>query len=111
MLFMHYLSLYNPLLYISHSRETEYSKMDAKMISHKINPTPTIAHSKPRLIKPKQNFVVGVLARPSDNIGEETLKKTNVYKDNWFDKLAINHLSKSVQAATGSFFFYLPYIY
>ncbi|XP_004495151.1 beta-carotene isomerase D27, chloroplastic [Cicer arietinum] len=75
--------------------------MDAKMISHKINPTPTIAHSKPRLIKPKQNFVVGVLARPSDNIGEETLKKTNVYKDNWFDKLAINHLSKSVQAATG----------
>lgn len=28
--------------------------------------------------------------------------KTNVYKDNWFDRLAINHLSKSVQEATGS---------
>ncbi|XP_020990681.2 beta-carotene isomerase D27, chloroplastic-like [Arachis duranensis] len=47
--------------------------------------------------KSKSPFVVGVLARPAENIAQET----NVYKDNWFDHLAINHLSKSVQASTG----------
>ncbi|XP_058746021.1 beta-carotene isomerase D27, chloroplastic [Vicia villosa] len=70
--------------------------MDAKMITHNMSLTPTLAHWNLRL-KPKPTFVVGVLARPT----EETLSKTHVYKDNWFDKLAINHLSKSVQAATG----------
>ncbi|KAL1329707.1 beta-carotene isomerase D27, chloroplastic [Arachis hypogaea] len=47
--------------------------------------------------KSKSPFVVGVLARPAENNAQET----NVYKDNWFDHLAINHLSKSVQASTG----------
>ncbi|MED6173745.1 Beta-carotene isomerase d27, chloroplastic, partial [Stylosanthes scabra] len=47
--------------------------------------------------KSKAPFVVGVLTRPAENISQET----NVYKDNWFDHLAINHLSKSVQASTG----------
>ncbi|XP_027353345.1 beta-carotene isomerase D27, chloroplastic-like [Abrus precatorius] len=44
--------------------------------------------------------VVAMLRRPSDDIRGET-GKTNAYKDNLFDRLAINHLSKSVQAATG----------
>jgi beta-carotene isomerase len=76
--------------------------MDAKMIAHNISLTPTLSQWRSLRLKPKHTFVVGVLARPSDNIAEETLKKTNVYNDNWFDKLAINHLSKSVQAATGN---------
>ncbi|WJX12079.1 Beta-carotene isomerase d27, chloroplastic [Trifolium repens] len=75
--------------------------MDAKMIAHNMSLTPTLSQWRSLRLKPKHTFVVGVLASPSDNIAEETLKKTNVYNDNWFDKLAINHLSKSVQAATG----------
>ncbi|KAJ9172023.1 hypothetical protein P3X46_015313 [Hevea brasiliensis] len=38
-------------------------------------------------------------SKPVDNIAELTRK--TVYNDNWFDQLAINHLSRSVQAATG----------
>ncbi|OAY49784.1 beta-carotene isomerase D27, chloroplastic [Manihot esculenta] len=38
-------------------------------------------------------------SKPADKVRELTRK--TVYNDNWFDKLAINHLSKSVQAATG----------
>lgn len=79
-----------------------YSQMDSKMIAHNMSLTPTLAQWKKLRLKPKHTFVVGVLARPTDDISEETLRKTNVYKDNWFDKLAINHLSKSVQAATGN---------
>lgn len=49
--------------------------------------------------------IVSVLRKPSNHdITEETAK--SVYKDNWFDLIAINHLSKTVQAATGS---YIPF--
>jgi len=54
-------------------------------------------------------YIVAVLRKPSNHdITEETAKSTttNVYKDNWFDLIAINHLSKTVQAATGS---YIPF--
>ncbi|KAE9589181.1 putative beta-carotene isomerase [Lupinus albus] len=47
--------------------------------------------------KSKQPCVVGVLTRPATGEAAET----NVYKDSWFDHIAINHLSKSIQAATG----------
>ncbi|KAJ1385531.1 hypothetical protein SESBI_41596 [Sesbania bispinosa] len=73
------------------------------MFAQSMSPTLTLAHWKMRR-KPEHPYVVGVLTRPTDNniSGEkETLRKTNVYKDNWFDNLAINHLSKSLQAATG----------
>jgi beta-carotene isomerase len=65
----------------------------------------------------KQSSVVAVLTRPADNIGraaEEISVKpadsiagitknttTTVYNDNWFDRMATDHLSKNVQAATG----------
>lgn len=71
------------------------------MIAHSNSLTLTSSHWKLRH-KPERAFVVGVLTRPAENIAEET-RNTNVYKDNWFDHLAINHLSKSVQASTGSF--------
>ncbi|XP_038717784.1 beta-carotene isomerase D27, chloroplastic [Tripterygium wilfordii] len=56
--------------------------------------------------------VLAVLTRPSENTSQITDKssvkqandsagKTSVYNDNWFDKMAINHLSKSIQAVTG----------
>lgn len=80
----------------------------------------TLPHRSNTPNKLKQSSVVAVLTRPADNIGraaEEISVKpadsiagiakkttTTVYNDNWFDRIAINHLSKSVQAATGSFF-------
>lgn len=81
--------------------------MNAKMITHNMSLTPTLAHWNLRLKPKKATFVVGVLARPT----EETLSKTHVYKDNWFDKLAINHLSKSVQAATGNNCFRVKFVF
>jgi len=38
--------------------------------------------------------MVAMLRTPSDSITEET-RKVNAYKDNLFDRLAINHLSKA----------------
>lgn len=57
--------------------------------------------------------VVSVLRNTSNrNINEETTNNSTstVYKDSWFDLVAINHLSKSVQAATGSFLYTLLYL-
>ncbi|XP_061338139.1 beta-carotene isomerase D27, chloroplastic-like [Gastrolobium bilobum] len=73
--------------------------MDARMVAQSQSPTLTLVHRNLRL-KPKHPSVVAVLTRPTDDIAGET-RKTNVYKDKWFDHLAINHLSKSVQASSG----------
>ena len=76
--------------------------MEAKVFLHKRSSTSTLALAQRRLKrKPEYPTVFGVLTRPADDIKIET-RKTNVNKDNWFDRLAINHLSRSVQAATGS---------
>ncbi|XP_060180800.1 beta-carotene isomerase D27, chloroplastic isoform X2 [Lycium barbarum] len=40
-----------------------------------------------------------VLAKPPAS--NQSHSNYNVYKDNWFDHLAINHLSQSIQATTG----------
>ncbi|CAL2280746.1 unnamed protein product [Prunus armeniaca] len=61
--------------------------------------------------------IAAVLTRPAENINIATGKsrtiiipadvvtgaeeKSRVYNDNWFDRMAINHLSQNVQAATG----------
>ncbi|KAK3036884.1 hypothetical protein RJ639_031502 [Escallonia herrerae] len=55
--------------------------------------------------KPKHYpLVLAVLTRPTDN-AERSLTATTstktVYSDNWFDRLAIHHLSQSVQDAIG----------
>lgn len=79
--------------------------MEANVFRHNMISTPTLTIK----CKPEhRSSVVAVLSfrRPNsddnNNITGET-RKTNVYKDNWFDRLAINHLSKSLQAATGSY--------
>lgn len=62
-----------------------------------------------RIIKPETSCVVAVLARPAETRNAkpkqlerkaEVVQKT-VYNDGWFDQIAINHLSQSVQDATG----------
>lgn len=58
-------------------------------------------------------YVVSVLRNTSKHdISDETTNNSTsiVYKDSWFDLVAINHLSKSVQAATGSFLYTLLYL-
>ncbi|CAL0320558.1 unnamed protein product [Lupinus luteus] len=70
--------------------------MDANILAQSRSSTICLAQWKLKG-KRKQPCVVGVLTTPTT--GEAA--KTNVYKDSWFDHLAINHLSKSVQAATG----------
>ena len=80
------------------------TQMEAKFFAYNKNPTLTSAHWKVIKRKPEPPSVVAVLTRPSDDIAAREATKTNpVYKDKWFDRLAINHLSKSVQAAIGSF--------
>ncbi|KAJ9188067.1 hypothetical protein P3X46_003462 [Hevea brasiliensis] len=82
--------------------------MEAKFLSIPSLPLPrhlpNLHHSPVYavLTRPLEN-ITGVkekkTSKPADNIMELTRK--TVYNDNWFDQLAINHLSRSVQAATG----------
>lgn len=62
--------------------------------------------------------VVAVLARPAETRNAkpkqlerkaEVVQKT-VYNDSWFDQIAINHLSQSVQDATGLFIYLSIYL-
>ncbi|KAK2359273.1 beta-carotene isomerase D27, chloroplastic [Trifolium repens] len=67
----------------------------------------TLSSTHYNLIKHKPQhppYIVSVLKKPSNHdISQETTKNSipNVYNDSWFDLLAINHLSKTIQAATG----------
>jgi len=70
--------------------------MDAKLVALCRSPTLTSAHWKP-----KYHCVVAVLPRSADEISGET-SKTKVYKDTFFGHIAINHISKCLQEATGS---------
>lgn len=85
--------------------------MEANVLRKNMISTLTSTHYDLFKHKPQHPpSIVCVLKRPSNHdIPNETTKhSTNVYKDSWFDLLAINHLSKSVQAATGSFHTLLP---
>lgn len=88
----------------------------------------TLAHSRHahEHNKLRHCSIAAVLTRPAENINIATGKsrtiiipadvvtgaeeKSRVYNDNWFDRMAINHLSQNVQAATG-FTFVLPFIF
>ncbi|KAL4366224.1 hypothetical protein GQ457_05G002950 [Hibiscus cannabinus] len=86
--------------------------MDAKLISQGRCPTAT---SSRRVDKQRRRPVHAVLERPRESLATERLRlrlrlklkpadskaATSVHNDNWFDLLAINYLSQSLQAATG----------
>ncbi|KAJ7972729.1 beta-carotene isomerase D27, chloroplastic-like [Quillaja saponaria] len=76
--------------------------MDIKVFSHIRCPVSTLPRRSLRLQYPC--VVAAVLTGPAvpadQDITRET-RKINVFNDSWFDRLAINHLSRSVQAATG----------
>ncbi|KOM35081.1 hypothetical protein LR48_Vigan02g123100 [Vigna angularis] len=69
--------------------------MEAKLVAQCKTPTLISPHWKP-----KSPCVVAVLARPAADVSGQT-RKTNVYKDSFFDHIAINHMSKCLQEATG----------
>ncbi|KAG4981916.1 hypothetical protein JHK87_026665 [Glycine soja] len=71
--------------------------MEAKLVAQCKSPTLSLAHRKPK----HPCVVVGVLARPVDEISGEARKTNHVYKDGLFDRITINYLSKCVQEATG----------
>ncbi|KHN03832.1 hypothetical protein glysoja_011061 [Glycine soja] len=70
--------------------------MEAKLVAQCKSPTLSLAHRKPK----HPCVVVGVLARPVDEISGEARKTNHVYKDGLFDRITINYLSKCVQEAT-----------
>ena len=75
--------------------------MDAKLVTqHRSH----VWAGKRGMHKPRSSpSILAVLARPADNL--TLVKETpSLLTDNWFDRIAINHLSQSVQATTGSFY-------
>ncbi|KAL7172487.1 hypothetical protein ACSBR2_032055 [Camellia fascicularis] len=47
--------------------------------------------------------ILSVLKRPTNHVVEKQSSSTTVdYNDNWFDLIAINHLSHCLQSTTGS---------
>ncbi|XP_023534253.1 beta-carotene isomerase D27, chloroplastic-like isoform X1 [Cucurbita pepo subsp. pepo] len=58
-----------------------------------------------RKLRRKANCCVAVLTGAAERGGNEGTRNLNtVYTDNWFDKLAIDHLSEAVQATSGHIF-------
>lgn len=58
-----------------------------------------------RKLRRKANCCVAVLTGAAERGGNEGTRNLNtVYTDNWFDKLAIDHLSEAVQATSGDSF-------
>lgn len=74
--------------------------MDAKLLLvHTWSPFSTSTRRR-YTCKPVSSPVLSVLTRPTEAITDEATK-TSVYNDNRLERIAINHLSQSVQASTG----------
>lgn len=54
--------------------------------------------------------IVAVMTRPTENLERLTSSKTE-YNDSWFDRIAINHLSRSVQETIGLLLHFHAHIY
>ncbi|KAI6674808.1 hypothetical protein NL676_002714 [Syzygium grande] len=88
--------------------------MEARLLHQSMSPFMP-ARDRPRCRrakKPLRSPVLAVLTSPAGKIAEVVEKATTTirpeedaivtkYKDNWFDLVATNHLSRSVQAAIG----------
>ncbi|KAK6940758.1 Beta-carotene isomerase D27-like, C-terminal, partial [Dillenia turbinata] len=69
------------------------------------NPLPNRRLVVQKPYKNKSSVVLGILARPADDVrapSKQEAAALTVYKDNWFERLAIHHLSRSVQSTIGS---------
>lgn len=89
--------------------------MEAKLLPQSRSPIGGCLISRRVRNKQRRSSIVGVLARPApENIAAAITEKlmlkpvetktetTSVYNDNWFELMAINYLSQTLQSATGS---------
>ncbi|CAA2974234.1 beta-carotene isomerase D27, chloroplastic-like isoform X2 [Olea europaea var. sylvestris] len=75
--------------------------MVAMLVHQCISPLPARVDRR-NMQKPRHYpFISYVLTKPRTCTEITSDESKNVYKDNWFDLLAINHISKSFQASTG----------
>ncbi|KAH7863734.1 hypothetical protein Vadar_021386 [Vaccinium darrowii] len=75
--------------------------MEARLVMHNSSPFPTQARRTDMRQGKQCMSIVSVLTRPvDDQVGKLSSLKT-VYKDNLFDRIAINYMSQIVQASTG----------
>lgn len=78
--------------------------MDLRVIQDTTVILPTMMNNNKMKLRRKNILCVGVLTRSAEGeVIEETRKTKTVYTDNWFDKIAIDHLSQAVQATSGFF--------
>ncbi|WRX08956.1 Beta-carotene isomerase D27-like, partial [Theobroma cacao] len=98
-------------LYLT-SKQQKGENMEAKLLPQSRSP---IATALRRKHKQGCSPILAVLASPAENIAgitekltlkpaeskSEVVQKTSVRCDNWFELMAISHLSQSLQAATG----------
>lgn len=75
--------------------------MDARLVQHVASPTlPRIRQTNMHRHRYSPR-IVAVMIRPTENIERLTTTTKTEYNDNWFDRIAINHLSQSVQETIG----------
>ncbi|XP_058105430.1 beta-carotene isomerase D27, chloroplastic [Magnolia sinica] len=74
--------------------------MDSKLLLHHRGFPPTTPRRNLTHMLKRSPPILAVIAKPKKNIAIETETMT-IYNDNWFDRMAIHHLSKNVQTATG----------
>lgn len=81
--------------------------MDARLVLHVTSPVfPCVTQCNMHRYRYPPRIVS---AMTSPNVEKITTLKTE-YKDNWFDSIAINHLSKSVQETIGCCFILYTYV-
>lgn len=69
--------------------------MDAKLLMHVSHYPPPVGR---RSYMP---CIRSVMTKPTENVERLAISTKTEYKDNWFDTIAINHLSQSVQSTIG----------
>lgn len=74
--------------------------MDARLVQHVTSPTLPRMHQRNMQRHRYAPRIVAVMTRPTENLERLATTKTE-YNDNWFDRIAINHLSRSVQETIG----------
>ncbi|PSR86099.1 Beta-carotene isomerase [Actinidia chinensis var. chinensis] len=73
--------------------------METLLVQYK---SPFLTLSQRRHIhQAKHPPILSILTRPTEDVERVSSNSKTVYNDNWFNLIAINHLSKSVQATTG----------
>ncbi|XP_057483486.1 beta-carotene isomerase D27, chloroplastic-like [Actinidia eriantha] len=74
--------------------------METLLLVQYKSPFLTLSHRR-HIHQAKHPPILSILTRPTEDVERVSTNSKTVYNDNWFNLIAINHLSKSVQATTG----------